>query len=183
MSASQRAASFFLTGGLSWAAGSSALKLQPYTGFNFLVELDGLIVGGFSKVSGLAGEIRTESFVEGGRHHSPHVLLGETSWPPLVLERGLTDLDTLWSWFEATDRGVLRPKDGIIMLLDRQRSPAMFWEFRQALPVKWEGPQLSASGAGSVAVERLTLMHQGLQRPAWHKAVSATRLGLALRGA
>lgn len=182
MSATTRAASFFISGGLSWAAGANSIHLNPYGKFNFLVEIDGLITGGFSQVNGLSGEIRTETFVEGGRNTSPHPLLGETVWPQLTLERGLTDLDTLWSWFEATHQGVIRPKDGVIMLLDRHRWPAMFWEFQQALPVKWEGPQLSATEGNSVAVERITLAHQGLRRPAWHRIVSAARAGMNFAG-
>lgn len=182
MSAVARAASFFIGGGLTWAAGATGTYLNPYMGFNFLVEIDGLIIGGFNQVQGLSGEIRTETFIEGGMSNSPHPLLGETSWPNIVLQKGMTDLDTLWSWFDATNKGILRPKDGVIMLLDQRRWPAMFWEFTKALPVKWEGPSLDATAGNAAAVERLTLAHSGLRRPEWHRIVGAARLALAASG-
>ena len=36
------------------------MVLNPYTAFNFLVEIQGLVVGGFSEVSGLQAETETE---------------------------------------------------------------------------------------------------------------------------
>ena len=34
-----------------------ALRIDPYLGFRFLVEIEGLLVAGFSEVSGLQAEI------------------------------------------------------------------------------------------------------------------------------
>ena len=50
------------------AAGSSASFLghDPFMGYNFLVEIGGVVIGGFSEVSGLSSEIELESYQEGG---------------------------------------------------------------------------------------------------------------------
>jgi phage tail-like protein len=37
------------------------------------------------------------------------------------------------------------------------------WQFREAFPTKWQGPDLNAT-QNSVAVETLELCHQGLER-------------------
>ena len=37
--------------------GALGVRLDPFTPFNFIVELDGLIVGGFSQVLGVEGTI------------------------------------------------------------------------------------------------------------------------------
>jgi phage tail-like protein len=82
----------------------------------------------------------------------------------LVLTHGLTDLDTLWNWYDSVTQGIIRRKNGTIMLLDRQHTPVMWWNFYQAYPVKWVGPQLYASQATAVAVEQIELAHEGVRK-------------------
>jgi phage tail-like protein len=41
----------------------------------------------------------------------------------------------------------------------------MLWNFKNAYPVKWIGPQFNASNATAVAVEKLELVHQGIDKP------------------
>ena len=55
-------------------------------------------------------------------------------------------------------------KNGTIYLLDKQRIPVMWWDFKEAFPFKWTGPDLRAD-SGSVAVESVELAHRGLSRP------------------
>src|ERR1044071_7150061 len=71
--------------------GCDAMKRSdPYSGFRFTVEIDGLLQGGFSKVRGLSRETRVESFREGGVNDFERKLVTLTTYPTLVLERGLT---------------------------------------------------------------------------------------------
>ncbi len=140
-------------------------RLDPYMAFNFLVEIEGLLVGGFSEVSGLESAIEVEEYREGGLNSRVHRLPGPESFPNLVLSRGLTGVDALWSWYDRIRRGIIERRNGTIMLLDRQGRPAVWWDFRGAYPVRWVGPGLNA-GASEVAVERVELAHQGLVRPA-----------------
>ena len=141
------------------------VRYDPYMAFNFLVEIEGLRVGGFSEVSGLESEIAVEDYQEGGLNEFAHKLPGPVTYPNLVLTHGLTDIDTLWAWYHQVSQGLIQRKNGTIMLLDRRRAPAMWWNFRQAYPVKWVGPKFNASSATEVAVEQVELVHQGLSKP------------------
>jgi phage tail-like protein len=53
-----------------------ALRLDPYLNFRFLVEIQGLIVAGFSEVNGLQAEIETFEYREGGLNDYAHRLPG-----------------------------------------------------------------------------------------------------------
>lgn len=163
----------------SVATGLAARRLDPYLGFNFLVEIEGLVVGGFSEVSGLESEIEVTEYREGGLNRYQHSLPGPASYPHLVLTRGLTDIDTLWNWYDHVTRGIIRRKNGTIMLLDRRHIPVMWWEFRNAYPVKWSGPQLKADSS-EVAVEQVELVHEGLRKPMAGKLLAAARAGLQM---
>ncbi len=151
----------------AFAAGTNmvGVRLDPYMAYNFVVEIEGLITGGFTEVTGLESEIELESYQEGGVNGYIHKFPRRTLYPNLVLSHGLTDIDTLWHWYQAATGGKIHLKNGTIMLLNQQRLPVMWWNFQNAYPVKWVGPQLNASNATAVAVERLEMVHQGIDKP------------------
>jgi phage tail-like protein len=174
--------------GLTWLASAAgnwvpgAPPLPPYLTFNFAVEIEGLLVGGFTEVSGLESEVAVEEFREGGVNGYVHKLPGATSHANLVLRHGLTGLSTLWSWYYDTTQGAIQRRNGSIVLLDARQVPVMWWNFRNALPVRWTGPELSAAG-DQVGVESLELVHEGLTKPLLGQAAALARgiAGLAGR--
>ena len=168
--------------GLNAAGAALGTRLDPYLAVNFLVEIDGLIVGGFSKVDGLESTIETQDYVEGGRNEYVHKVLKGTTYPLLVLSHGLTDIDSLWAWHERVRRGVVERKNGTIMLLDRQRVPVMWWNFAEALPVKWAGPSFDASAESQVAIERVELTHRGITKPLAGRLLAAARSAGGIAG-
>jgi phage tail-like protein len=139
-------------------------RTDPYLTFNFLVEIEGLLVGGFSEVTGLQVETMIETYREGGLNDHEHKLAGPSRYPSnLVLKHGLTDDDTLWNWHQDVTRGIVNRKNGSIILLDSAGDEQWRWNFTEAYPVKWVGPDLRG-GASEVAVEALELVHHGLSK-------------------
>jgi phage tail-like protein len=162
------------------ALGANLLGVRndPYMSFNFLVEIEGLIVGAFTEVSGLQVETQVPDYQEGGQNEYVHRLPGPTRYPSnLTLKRGLTDIEALWSWHQDVVAGAIERKNGTIYLLDRMGVPAMWWDFKEAYPVKWSGPELKADG-NSVAVETIELAHRGISKPALSSVAGALRGGV-----
>lgn len=156
------------------------IRLDPYLGLNFLVEIEGIVVGGFSEVSGLTVETEVQEYREGGMNAFVHKLAGPTRYPSnLVLKHGITDLETLWWWHQDVVAGTVERKNGTIYLLDARGLPAMWWNFQGAYPVKWQGPDLRADG-NSVAVESVELAHKGIEKPITSSMMSMARLAAAL---
>lgn len=152
---------------------ATGARYDPYWAYNFVVEIEGLLVGGFSEVSGLQSEVQVEEYHEGGVNTFTHKFTRQATFPPLVLQHGLTDIDTLWNWHYNVTRGIIQRKNGTIMLLDRQRIPAMWWDFRNAYPSKWTGPSFRANDSSQLAVESVELVHEGFLKSALSKMVSA----------
>lgn len=172
--------------GLNAAAAMGAnllgVRNDPYMSFNFFVEIEGLIVGGFSEVSGLQVETQVHDYQEGGQNEYVHKLPGPARYPSnLILKRGLTDIETLWSWHQDVIAGTIERKNGTVYLLDRTGVPAMWWDFKEAYPVKWSGPELKADG-NAVAVETIELVHRGLSKPALASAAGIVRGAIGLSG-
>lgn len=139
-------------------------RKDPYLSFNFVVEIEGLIVGGFSEVTGLQVETVVETYREGGLNGYEHKLPGPTRYPSnLVLKRGLTDIETLWMWHRDVTQGKIARKNGTIHLLNSQQATVLSWHFMQAYPVKWTGSDLRAD-SNTVAVETLEFVHRGIFR-------------------
>jgi phage tail-like protein len=136
-------------------------RKDPYTAFNFLVEIDSLLVAGFTEVTGLQVETEIEERREGGVNYFVHKLLKTTKYPNLVLKRGLTDSDELWNWYQGVAAGNIVLKNGSIILQDIAGNEAWRWNFIQGYPVKWTGPDLRSQNS-AIAVETLELAHMGL---------------------
>jgi phage tail-like protein len=136
---------------------------DPYAAFRFLVEIEGLVVGGFSEVSGLQAEIDIEEYREGGVNDYVHHLPKGTKYPRLVLKRGLTDSDTLWKWQTNIRDGQVERHTVHIILLDEQRNRKWDWRLIDAYPTKWSGPDFNAGGR-AIAVESLEMAHHGIRK-------------------
>jgi phage tail-like protein len=110
--------------------------------------------------------VETEFFEyrEGGVNEYMHRFAGPTKYPPLVLKHGLTQIDGLWSWHQEVIQGKIERRNGTIYLLDKQRIPVMWWDFKEAFPIKWTGPEFRAD-ANNIAMESVELAHRGLSRP------------------
>lgn len=142
---------------------STGERTNPYLGFRFLVEIDALIVAGFSSVSGLEITLETEDVEEGGVNTHTHTLPKRFDYPNIELERGLTDSTELLEWVQAVRNGDIDRRNGRIVVLDSQGKESWGWEFHGAYPVTWSGPDLNAEQS-EVAIERLELTHRGITR-------------------
>jgi len=138
-----------------------AARKDPYLGFNFVIEIHGIVVAGFSEVSGLEVNIDVQAMREGGVNEYMRQIAGGAKHPNLVLKRGLTDDDALWNWQRDVVRGKIQRKNGSVVLRDPQGTEKWRWNFQNAYPVKWHGPDLKG-GTAEVAIETLELVHEGL---------------------
>jgi phage tail-like protein len=140
------------------------VRFDPYQACNFMVEIEGILAGSFSECSGLQIETEYLDYREGGRNDYVHRLSGPTKYPPLVLKHGITQVDGLWNWHQDVTQGTINRKNGTVYLLDRMRIPIIFWNFKDAFPVKYTGPEFRADSA-TIAFESVELVHHGLSRP------------------
>lgn len=149
---------------LAAMSGASGQRTDPYQAFNFFIEIEGILAGGFSECSGLLIETEVHEYREGGVNDYVHRFVGATKSPVLTLRRGLTPIDTLWLWYQDVMEGTITRRNGTIYLLDKQQIPVIWWNFKEAVPVKWTGPELRADSA-NVAFVSIELAHRGLSRP------------------
>jgi phage tail-like protein len=140
----------------------TGVREDPYRAYNFLVEIDGAAVAGFSEVGGLSGDGDVVEYREGTDVPlTVRKLPGLRKYSNITLKRGYTTSRVLWQWRLQIIEGQLVRRNGAIVLLDEQRKRVAEWRFTNGWIVKYEGPALSAKG-NDVALETVEIAHEGL---------------------
>lgn len=141
----------------------AGLQLNTDVAINvfFVVIIDTVDLGAWSKCTGLGMKIGTTDREESGMTLFQHHLPGHLSYEHITLERPLTsDCRAVMSWFMSYHMLPI-PTSGVIICMNQLGVPVMSWEMTGITPVSWKGPSLDAMGADNVATEQLTFAHEG----------------------
>jgi len=126
----------------------------------FSVEIDGSIAATFSECSGLAVQIATQKYEEGGDNGVTLKFQGRVDYTNIVLKHGITESTDLFDWLLRIVRGEYARKNVSVRVLTSDLSEIRSWQFKGAFPVKWTGPTLNTTSS-SIAIETLELAHEG----------------------
>ncbi len=136
---------------------------NPYSNFNFVVEIDGVDAGSFSEVELPQGEIEVIEYREGADPSSAaRKLPGRVKYTNVVLKRGIAGRTELFEWWKSVRDGVIDRRNIAIVLLDEARAPVQRWHLRRAWPTKLSYSHLQGLG-NEVAIESLELAHEGFE--------------------
>ncbi len=140
-------------------------RRDPYKGFRFLVEIDGIVQAGFSEVTIPDTAQDPVEYREGTDLPTVRKIPGLVKYGNVVLKWGSTDSMELYEWrksVEEGDTGRAR-RNMAVIVLDELGNQGARWEFREAWPTKYDAPDLKATG-NEIAVETLEIAHEGMKR-------------------
>ena len=141
-----------------------AERKDPYRNFNFVVEIDGIKQAGFSDCSGFGASTDPIEYREGGDNTTVRKMPGVTKYTNITLKWGITDSRELYDWYRDVVKGKVVRKTGSIVLYDVDGvTEKVRWNFFNAWPTKWDGPDFSAKG-NDIAIETLEIAHEGIER-------------------
>jgi phage tail-like protein len=146
------------------AGGTTMLGLAS----RFEVTIGGLSIGLWRSCSGLGVDFQPGQQHVSGDPAGQYWLPGQLKYPSLVLERAVEPESsrTLQKWLVdmvrsgADGTGDAKRTTARIRLLDAAGAETASWLFYGVRPSAWAGPDLN-SGSTEVAVEKLTLVHEG----------------------
>lgn len=138
-------------------------RTDPFRGFNFLVEIDGITRAAFRECSGLDTTQAPIDYREGGDPLRTRKLPGLNTFSNISLKRGITTDTELWEWREKAATGNVERKNGSIILLNEKGEEKLRWNFVDGWPTKWAGPTFNAT-ANEVAIETLDIVHEGITK-------------------
>jgi phage tail-like protein len=142
--------------------------LQPFTSFNFSVELrikDVLPLvcnAAFSECDGLEITMEAKTIKEGGNNAQVHRVAGALAYGTLTLKRGMTSTFDLWDWFaKVVENPRLRADGEVVLLAPNGAGERARFVMQRCLPVKLKAPGLNAKD-GAVAIEELQVAYESL---------------------
>ncbi|MGB5753767.1 MAG: phage tail protein [Thermoanaerobaculia bacterium] len=149
-------------------------RFDPYKNLKFRVKWDGRYVAGVSKVSALKRTTEVVEHREGGDPSTVRRSPGQTKYEPITLERGVTHdpefeqwANKVWNWGSGLGSEVSLAdfrKDLIIELYNEAGQLVMAYKVYRCWPSEYQAlPDLDA-GATAVAIQTLTLQHEGWER-------------------
>lgn len=134
------------------------------------IQIDSVEIAYFSECSPLIITTETKDYAEGGLNTYVHKLPVRTRYENITLKHGLDEGQDLFRWYLKTlnepqpgssaASGTYRRHLSIVMY-DPLGQPLRRWDLRDAFPVKWTGPSLSATNTAA-AVETVEIAHSGL---------------------
>lgn len=142
-------------------------RKDPFGGYNFAVEMDGITRMGFKQCSGLDSSTTATKYREGTDPTlAQRQLPGLMSFSNISLQRGITDDRALWEWRNTVATGAAVRRTISIILRDDAGNEKIRWNVKNAWPVKWAGPSFDAT-SDAVAIETLDLAHEGVEVQQW----------------
>ena len=138
-------------------------RKDPYHGFRFIVQIDGITRGGFRECSGLDSSQDPVEYREGNEPLRARKLPGLNKSSNISLKRGMTDDKDLWTWRKKAIDGKVDRKNGSIILMDDAGEEKIRWNYVDGWPTKWTGPTFNAT-ANEVAIETMDIAHEGVER-------------------
>ena len=140
---------------------------DPLVAAFFAVEMQGKVKGVFRELAGMGSETEVTEHQASDSKGAQVVKMvpGRLKWTPIVLKQGITTDKNFWDWRADVELGDMDKarKNGSLVMFDSQGKEAARWDFVNAWPSKITGPQANASQS-SVAIEELTIVHEGVKR-------------------
>ncbi|MCW5851055.1 MAG: phage tail protein [Anaerolineae bacterium] len=145
-------------------ANDPTTKSRPTGSLRFKVEFSGDVQAQlhFTEAAGMDFEMEAFEYKEGGNYTHIHRFPGRFKQGNLTLKRGITeDGSPLWQWFTGMINGEYKAANVTVSLMDVSGEVMRSWTFKDAFPIKWSASPMTAE-QNAIAVETLTLAHQGL---------------------
>lgn len=134
----------------------------PLTGYQFAIEIGGVLHGGFSECSQFAVQWQVEKVKEGGVNHYEHQLPTRIKAAKLTLKHGANITPDLWRWLtQGMYDGHVEYLNMSIVMFETGWVEVKRWNLERAYPIEWKGPSLKADSK-NVAIESLTIAFHGM---------------------
>ena len=105
--------------------------------YNFRIEITGVTQGPATYVGGLSAKTEVIAFKDGAER-TVRQRPGRSRCDNLIIQRGYTNSDELYGWYDATRKGLIERKSGSIILLgDDANTEIARFNFYEGWPCRW----------------------------------------------
>jgi len=140
-------------------------RTDPYRGFRFRVEIDGITTAGFSEVTIPDSTTDSVDYREGTDTPTQKKLSGLIKYGNITLKKGITDSMELYDWRKQVEqKGASGARKNMsLILIDEEGNDKCRWDIVEAWPTKYDASDFNAKG-NEVIIETLEIVHEGIAR-------------------
>jgi phage tail-like protein len=142
------------------------LVSDPFIGYQFGIEVGGMVKGYFAEVSGIGSESEVvENKLSKDGKEIVQKMPGRLKWNDVTLNRGITDNLEIWFWRQLVIDGDVKGarRNCSISMYDRNAKVAARWDFVNAWPSKVSFRDVKAD-SNDFAIEEMVIVHEGMKR-------------------
>ena len=140
-------------------------RRDPFVGFNFRMEIDGVEVAGFKEISGAETKTQVIEYGDGdGINSEVRKRPGRTNYTNVVFKRGISEGIELWEWYQdiIDMKRDFERKEIAVHLLGDDGEPQKTYTFSEAWPCRYQITQLNATD-DQVAIEEVEFAFEKLE--------------------
>ena len=139
------------------------LKEDPFGNYYFALEIDNTEIAHFMECSAITVKTEVYEIKEGGLNGTTHKKPKGYKWDNITLRYALSNSTFMIEWINSfIQDDYSEKKNGSVSLKNNHGDVIRSWHFKEAWPVSWEGPQLSAQGS-EIAIEGLEIAFKSLE--------------------
>jgi phage tail-like protein len=142
------------------------LVSDPLIGYQFGIEIGGMVKGYFAEVGGIGSESEVvENKLSKDGKEIVQKMPGRLKWNDVTLNRGITDNLEIWFWRQLVVDGDVKGarRNCSISMYDRNARVAARWDFVNAWPSKVSFRDVKAD-SNDFAIEEMVIVHEGMKR-------------------
>lgn len=140
-------------------------RRDPFVGFNFRMEIDGVEVAGFKELAGIESKTQVIEYSDGDdANYTVRKQPGRTNYSNLIAKRGISEGTEIMEWYQSIidqEREVER-KDITINLLDDAGEPQKTYNFFECWPCRYKGADMNATD-DQLALEEIEFVFEKLE--------------------
>ena len=139
-------------------------RRDPFAGYNFKLEIDGIVLAGFKEINGAETKTKVIEYSDGdGENNGIIKRPGRTSYTNVIFKRGISEGEELWEWYKEViaDARNFERKGIAIHLLDDDGKAQKTYTFAEAWPCGYKIASLSATD-DQVAIEEVEFAFEKL---------------------
>ncbi len=140
------------------------LSPETHLGFRYQVMSAKVPISIFNEVVLPTLTMETEDVKEGGQNKYTHKLPGRINAGTVKLKQGIVHVDLMMKWYVDVMTKQKYGKQQEMLIIVQYSAlfiPLRIWQFENAYPIKWTGPQLQ-SGQSAAIVEEFEFAHSGV---------------------
>jgi phage tail-like protein len=134
----------------------------------FSVEIDGVVLSTFTKISAMKQEVEKIEYKQSTSEGRMQIFYhpGAAKWEPVTLERWYDGSTAVYDWYKNKHDHFNPETDKVTCTIkgfDKQNQPTVQWDLTGCWPISYEGPEMAVD-SNAIVSEKVTFAVENIEK-------------------